>query len=102
MHLKWTPEAQSDYDNVVDYLADSWPQKIVLRFVDKVDEVVRILLSNPLSGHLEPLLEGRRYQYRSIPIDGINRMVYAILGDVVIIVRIWDMRRNPETLKKGL
>ncbi len=59
-----------------------------------------MIAQNPNIAPIEPMLEGKAIEYRSIAVgDGINRMVFFIDGDFIKIVDIWDMRKCPENLK---
>jgi len=44
---------------------------------------------------IDPLYADRAHTYRSIVINGLNKMVYRIDGDIIYIVDFWDTRREP-------
>ena len=51
----------------------------------------------PGIGQKEPLLQGRKRDYRSIVISRQNKLVYYVAGDTLYIVALWDTRREPTT-----
>lgn len=38
-------------------------------------------------------------ELRSIPVDRLCKLVYAVMSDRVFIIALWDTRRNPKTLE---
>ena len=53
-------------------------------------------------GRIEPLLANRATTYRSILVNEINKIVYAVKGDTVEISGFWNMRREPQKLADSI
>lgn len=100
MKLTWNKRALITQWLTAQYIKDNYGMKSAQKFLSQIHRTERLLLQNPNIAPIEPLLEGKNIEYRSIAVgDSINRIVYHIDGDLIKIVDIWDMRRNPETLQ---
>jgi hypothetical protein len=44
---------------------------------------------------IDPLYADRPLTYRSVIINGLNKMVYRVDGEIIYIVDFWDTRREP-------
>ena len=55
---------------------------------------------NPYFGKKEPLLESIPGNHRSIVVNSLNKMVYHIVNDQIEVLAFWDVRREPNSLKK--
>ena len=54
------------------------------------------LKRSPGIGQIDPLFLDRARTYRSVIINGLNKMVYFIEGDILYIAGFWDTRMEPE------
>ena len=54
--------------------------------------------SQPGIGSIDPLFSDRAIMYRSMVINGLNKMVYCVKDDAIHIACFWDCRREPTTL----
>ncbi|MBI5215802.1 MAG: type II toxin-antitoxin system RelE/ParE family toxin [Ignavibacteriae bacterium] len=52
----------------------------------------------PLMGQEEPLLRQRKGNYRYL-VEGNYKIIYRVVRQTVIIVTVFDTRRNPESLQ---
>ena len=43
----WSPEATSDFDKVIDYLAENWTEREIEFFVKETNHVVQLISKNP-------------------------------------------------------
>ena len=62
----------------------------------EVDQAARKLMQSPNIGQIDPLYAERAYTYRSIIVNGLNKLVYLIDDDAVHVVDFWDTRREPK------
>ena len=95
---EWTDDATERLDAIMEYLLETFGISSVIKLRDEIDSYINTLLTNPNIGRVEPFLVGKRYVYRSIVINSINKIVYRIDEDVLYIIDIWDMRRSPNNL----
>jgi plasmid stabilization system protein ParE len=47
MKIIWTPEAAETFNSNIDYLKIEWEDQVLLNFLDRVDEAVETIKSNP-------------------------------------------------------
>ena len=53
------------------------------------------LKRSPGIGQIDPLFASHAATYRSVIVNGLNKMVYRIDGDVIYIAAFWDTRMEP-------
>ena len=100
MRIEISPKARTQLLMITDYYAEWGGVRSVKRLLDKIIEKQKIILRFPEAYHPEPLLAGRRILYRSVIINDYYKMVYRIDDDVITISAFWDMRMNPNRLKR--
>ena len=54
------------------------------------------LKRSPCIGQIDPLFEDRSVTYRSVIINGLNKLVYRVNDETIRIVAFWDTRMEPE------
>ena len=102
MQVKFTDKAIAHLENIVDIFLEYAGERYAVKFSRLVDEKLSKLQRFPYTGFIEPLLVGRKYQYRATIIYENYKMVYYVEGDVIWVVAFWDMRMNPERLRNIL
>lgn len=53
-------------------------------------------------GKIEPLLQERRHEYRSLVVRKHLKLIYYIKDNVIYIANLWDTRREPQQLKEEI
>ncbi len=99
MKVEWTDRAKKDLRKLFDYYKDD-AQNVVAKSV--TNHIVRqsmLLESLPLLGLVEPELEGKKEEYRSL-ILGNQKIIYWIEGETVFIATLFDCRQDPLKLWK--
>ena len=81
---------------VAAYIRKEFGIKRVKRFRQEIDDVVMTLMRSPNIGSIDPLYANRPLTYRSVIVNGLNKIVYRIDGDIIYIVDFWDTRREPK------
>ena len=66
------------------------------KFKQEVRETTNLLKRSLGIGKIDPLFEDRPQAYRSVIINGLNKLVYRIDGDIIYIVGFWDTRMDDE------
>jgi toxin ParE1/3/4 len=93
----WARPALGDFRDVVDWLRLDSPSA-ALRFVDRVDEAVKRLASQPRLGRVVPELERHNIGgYRELVIAP-WRLFYRIDREQVYVLAVIDGRRNVEDI----
>ena len=80
---------------VARYVNRMFGRKARQDFMHRVKDSEQLILHQPNIGQIDPLYADRTLTYRSIIINGLNKMVYRIEGDIIYIVDFWDTRREP-------
>lgn len=101
MNVVWNKKAGKQWKNIAAYLAKEFGKKAVLRFAKEVTQCHRNLAHFPQMGQVEPCIQGRKYEYRSVVIHKHCKLVYYIIPDrqTIRIAALWDTRREPGALK---
>ena len=100
MRYEWTDYAKEGRDQIADYIYERFGEKRSMKFLDDVDEAVDMIVRHPGIGTIDPLFADRSVTYRSIVVDGLNKLVYRVDDDVIYIAAMWDCRREPQAQAK--
>lgn len=96
MKVIWDPEAKKNRDLVADYIRRKFGARRRIRFLQEVREVTKHLRTAPYIGKIDPLFEDRVRTYRSVIVNGLNKIVYFVEDDIIYIAAFWDTRMNDE------
>lgn len=97
MKLIWHGSAKAGRRQVATYIRREFGIKRVKVFQQEVDDTVKQLMRSPGIGQIDPLYADRTLTYRSVIINGLNKLVYRIDEDIIHIVDFWDTRREPKS-----
>ena len=100
MIIRWSRKAQTQQNQVAEYIYNEFGEKALRDFYIKLDKIETELLSFPELGKVEPLLAHRSRVYRSIVVTKKNKLVYSIEADCIYVSSIWDTRREPKKQAK--
>lgn len=95
MKIRWSPSAKADMRQVARYVNRKFGRKARQEFIERVKNTEKQIASHPNIGQIDPLYADRAQTYRCIVINGLNKMVYRIDGNIINIVDFWDTRREP-------
>ena len=95
MKVIWHPRAETAKFQVADYIREQFGFKRKKAFMQEVRQMTQKLRRSPYIGQIDPLFEGRAKTYRSVIVNGLNKMVYYIEDDTVHIAAFWDTRMEP-------
>ena len=96
MKVIWLNNALRQRTNIADYIRQEFGAKRKTRFLQEVRQMTQQLKHSPNIGQIDPLFSDRSATYRSIIINGLNKLVYRIDDDTIHIVAFWDTRMEPE------
>ena len=100
MQVKFTDKAIAHLESIIDIFIEYAGERYAEKFSTLIDEKLNKLQRFPLIGFIEPLLVDRKYQYRATVIYHNYKMVYYVEGDTIWVVAFWDMRMNPDKLRR--
>lgn len=93
----WTELALEDYDNCINYLEKYFSEKVVGDFLFMLDKSCSLILSNPIAFPATGI-----ENTRSLVIIPEVSIFYSIKNEnEIVIIRIWNNRKNKKNLLKG-
>jgi len=97
MHRKviWSPLAEKDLGNILEYLAENWNQRVVTRFLNKIDFATNHIAKFP---NQYPIIN-RKLQVRKCVVTKQNTLFYRKVKKHIEILRLYDTRQDPKQLK---
>ena len=95
--MTWNKKALQQLDAVMEYGRREFGERTVQRLYTRIMSYEPMLATNPRLGIAEPLLAGRKREYRSVVVHELFKLVYYIdeTKQVIRIVALWDTRREP-------
>lgn len=96
MRVVWDPKAKEARTQVANYIRREFGARRKTRFLQEVRQVTQQLKRSPGIGQIDPLFSDRTRTYRSVIINGLNKLVYFTEGDILYIAGFWDTRMQPE------
>ena len=102
MKVIWLNRAELSLRRTEEYIFREYGEVICERFMQEVKNVAYLLEKMPELGHHEPLLADYEQGYRSIVINRLNKLIYYIKDNTILIAAFWDCRREPKKLIKDI
>ncbi|MBI1768535.1 MAG: type II toxin-antitoxin system RelE/ParE family toxin [Bacteroidetes bacterium] len=96
MKVVWTPEAKETFSSNIDYLLSEWGEQVTLDFLDRVDEVVFRIKSNP---NLFPIIKREDNVHRCVVVKQISLYYRIVSAQEIDLITFWNNYQNPERLK---
>jgi plasmid stabilization system protein ParE len=85
-----TSRAEKNFDSIVDYIKQKWGEKTAKEFIQKVDEIFKLLKNYPLMGQVE------NNDIRGFQLTRQTRILYRIRDNKIIILSFFDGRQDPK------
>ena len=102
MQILWSEKAFARRQAIEDYILYSFGYAAYADYVQAVNDWKNCVKQNPCIGAIEPILVGKRKEYRSFGIANQTKCIYYIEDDCIMIADWWDTRRSITPLKKDL
>ena len=96
MKIIWSKNADRHMYSIALYIQKQFGTERKKVFLQEVRKTTNLLKSNPELGFVDPLFNESNIPYRSIIINGLNKMVYYVNNDVIYIMALWYTRREPK------
>lgn len=90
----WSPAAEEDFKNTLDYLQNKWPNRVISTFINKVDDNIGLIIGDP---KIFPVINND-LQIRKSVITKYNTLYYREVNQKIEIVRLFDSRQDPTKL----
>jgi len=96
MKIRWTPAAKHSYMNILSYLEESWSEREILKFIDDVDKLIRLISTNPEMFQESKIKKNIRKGY----ISKYNTLYYRYRPgrQELELLNFWDNRQDPQKL----
>jgi len=96
MNIIWTPEAKQTFNSNIEYLINEWGDQVASDFLDRVDEVISKIKSNP---NLFPVINEIDSIHRCVVVKQITLYYRIISKDEIYLMTFWNNYQNPEFLR---
>lgn len=93
--IKWSSLAEEDFAKLLEYLENRWNNAVCLKFISKLDFCIDLIYKNP---NQFPFLNVE-LQIRKCVVTKQNTLYYRETDARIEILRLFDTRQNPDTLK---
>jgi plasmid stabilization system protein ParE len=90
----WSPSAERDFANILEYLNKNWEEKVTNNFIDLTEEVIIQISVNPRQF---PVIH-KKEKIRKCVLTKHNSLFYRDSKSRIDILRIYDTRQDPDTL----
>lgn len=97
MKVKISERAKNSRNQIVSYILRTFGERAVLDFRKTYRDTKRFLAEHPESSPKEEHLSTDEFTYHFTYINGLTKLVYRVDGEVVYIVDMWDVRKEPPT-----
>ena len=91
MNVIWSPQAQKDYWQNIDYLEAEWTFQDVINFINKVNKILELLIKNNI--------EFIATNYKSVNKVVITKQItlyYKINSETIELLRFWNTYQDIE------
>lgn len=89
MQVFVTRRAEKNFDSIVDYIKQKWGETTAKQFVEKTDEIFKLLSNFPSMGQIE------NNDIRGFQLSPQTRILYRIKDEKIIILSFFDVRQHP-------
>ena len=101
MKIEWLDTSREDMFALYAWHSKESRRGAIKIYNGLIADVERIA-TNPGIGHIEPLLEGLEYEFRTIVAKSKNhKIIYFTDENTIFVYRIWDCRQSPSKLRRG-
>jgi len=91
----WSPLSEKDLENILAYLDDKWNTGIAIQFIEILNHLLKQISINPRQF---PLIHKHK-KVRKCVITKHNTLFYRDRIKSIDVLRIYDTRQNPKSLK---
>lgn len=96
MKILWTPEARQTFNSNIEYLIAEWGDQVTSDFLDRVDEVIAKIKSNP---NLFPVINNVDNVHRCVVVKQITLYYRVVSSEQIYLISFWNNYQNPEFLR---
>jgi plasmid stabilization system protein ParE len=96
LKIRWTPEAEDNFESIINYLVHEWTEKETRKFAKKTQKIILQISNNP-----KMFKASGKEEIRKAVITKQTSLFYQIdyAANLITLLSFWDNRKNPESLK---
>ena len=100
----WRKKALKDLEKLLEGAYTEYGKTTMNRHISRIEEIEERLSRYPASFPPEPMLRGKKRRYRGAHLLGRFEIIYyySPKAEKVYVVRLWDMRGNPDIMVRML
>lgn len=102
MHITTTKRFQERIEAFFEYCILNYGKVVSQKKRTEYNKILGNLILFPESGRVEPLLKDKRKIYRAVNFENNYKIIYSIGEDEIRLENLWNMKRNPNSLKKDI
>lgn len=102
MRVIWSESARELVRQTARYIRKEFGERSRRAFICEIANVDVLLGENPNLGRVEEFLSEKELTYRSIVVNRLNKLIYRVEGDTILIVSMWDTRREPNKQREQI
>jgi plasmid stabilization system protein ParE len=102
MEIIWSETASRSLFEVISYVEQHFGREVAIRVRLHIEAAVHKLSSMPTAGVSYPILDNEHIDNLRYILVKKSKVFYTIRQSQLIILLVWDMRRNPSVLEKLL
>jgi len=91
----WSPLAEKDLGEILEYLSENWNQKLIFRFLSKIELITNQIAKIP---NQYPIIN-KKLRVRKCVVTKQNTLFYREAEKRIEILRLFDTRQDPKKLK---
>ncbi len=99
MEVVWSHLARETFAELLQFVEELFNREVAQRVADSIIEYTDLLRSFPRAGYIDIQLSTEEIEVRLMNCKK-SAIYYTIEGETVVIVAIFDTRRNPTIIKK--
>lgn len=85
----WSPIASFTYIDILEYLQENWPEKVLVDFIHRTEEVLKFISLNPKLYTYSNELDA----YKSVIVKQVS-LFYRIRANQAELLMFWDNRQD--------
>lgn len=93
--IKWSSFAEEDLADLLEYLVLKWNNSVCVNYLNELDYCILHIQKNP---NQFPTIN-KKLKIRKCVVTKHNSLFYKVTKERIEILRLYDNRQNPETLK---
>lgn len=95
--VNWSPASKADYARILNRIESKYGLAPVLKFMDKTDEVIKVISKHPEAGGNTSKEKVKRYV-----ITEQTTLLYEVNNETIELLYFWDTRKDPEKMGKAI